>query len=270
MAILEGIEQGKIRFLYVAASNPLVSFPESNRWRKALAKVECLVVQDILASELTDLAHVVLPGATFAEKGGSVTSLDQRVNPLTPAIKPVGGARTDLQILTDLYRRLAPGSVAADADVLLEEARQLGGLYGAICFNSDRGLSSCVKEPFRPADRSMTCQVATASAAPAGTMLLAGKVLHHFGTTTTYADGALAVSPAGFVELSGADAKACGVAAGDKIKVTAGSASIVAPVRISDDLPQGLLFAPYHFADLNVQQLVPAGSNLVAVTLAKA
>ncbi len=87
--ILAGIEQGTIRALYLAGSNPLISYPEAGRWRKALEKLDFLVVQDILASDLTALASVVLPGAASAEKRGSVTSLDLRVNKLRIAVSPL-------------------------------------------------------------------------------------------------------------------------------------------------------------------------------------
>jgi len=271
LAILEGIETGKIRVLYLAATNPLVTFPDSGRWRKALQKVECLIVQDILPSELTRLAHIVLPGVSFAEKAGSVTSLDQRVNLLNPAIPAVGSAKSDLQIFAEIYQQLLPGMSLATAASIMEEMRQVSGLYGEVCFAGGRAVRSCLKAPFRPEGRSMTCAtpVATAPLA-AGLHLLSGKILFHFGTTSTHAEGNLAVAPGGYIEMHPADAKACGVAAGGRIKLTTAVGSTEGPVRISDTLPPGLLFAPYHFADINVQQIMPAGSNLVAVAVAKA
>jgi formate dehydrogenase alpha subunit len=199
-----------------------------------------------------------------------MTSLDQRINLLTPAIVPVGSAKSDLQIFADLYQRLVPGAAAADTASVMEEMRQLSGLYGAVCFSGSNVVRGCLKAPFRPEGRTMICSTPAATAPlAAGLHLLSGKILHHFGTTSTHAEGNLAVSPAGYIEMHPVDAKACGVAAGGRVKLTTTVGSAEGPVRISDTLPQGLLFAPYHFADVNVQQLMPAGSNLVAVSVIK-
>ena len=106
IGILEGIEQGKIKALYLAGANPLVGFPDNARWRKALDKLDILVAQDILANDLTTLATVVLPGAASSEKRGSVTAMDQRVNKLRIAVAAPGEARPDLAIISDLFARL--------------------------------------------------------------------------------------------------------------------------------------------------------------------
>jgi len=104
-AMLHEIEAGNIRFLYLAAVNPL-SFPNSTRWMKALKQLEVLVVQDIFPSPVTALATVILPGATFAEKDGSFTSLDQTVRTVRQALHPVGESRADAAIFAELLGRL--------------------------------------------------------------------------------------------------------------------------------------------------------------------
>ncbi len=269
LGILEGIESGAIRFLYLAATNPLVSFPEAGRWRRALEKVEFLVVQDILASDLTALADVVLPGSGFAEKSGSVTSLDQRINCLAKATEAPGEAREDLAILADLYQRLTGQSPSAEA--LLTEIRELAPLYSDICFPGPGLCRPCLKEPYVPAPGSLNfTPVAIEPAVVTGLQLVTGKILFHFGTTTTHADGCLAVAPAGYVAMNPANAEACGVKDGGRVKLSSEWGSTLAPVKFSAQIPAGVLFAPYHFADLAVQQLMPANSNRVTVQVAKA
>jgi len=271
LGILEGIEKGEIRFLYLAATNPLVSFPESGRWRKALGKVEFLVVQDILSSDLTEMADVVLPGTSFAEKTGSVTSLDHRVSCLGKALAPVGEAREDREILADLYARVsgnAPQSLNAEA--LLNEVKELTSLYGEICFTGQGGCRPCLKEPYAPEDKSLTYVPVEGSPAEDVLQLLSGKILYHFGTTSTFAEGCLEVAPSGYIEIHPDDAEAFGVKQGGRIKVTSSTGSAQGPVLISNNVPKGLLFAPYHFSDLNIQQVIPQGRNRAQVEVSKA
>jgi formate dehydrogenase alpha subunit len=269
LSILEGIEKGEIRFLYLAAVNPLVSFPDAGRWRKALQKVEFLVVQDILASGLTELAHVVLPGVSFAEKSGTVTALDHRIGCLTPAISPVGEARRDLDIFADLYQRLA-GAGKQDLAAVSAELGELTALYSDVCTVHGQGCRTCLKEPFRPADHSIVFTPVEEAEPSGGNQLLSGKILFHFGTTSTFAEANLEAAPEGYIEIHPEDAQGLGIGDGDRMKVSSATGSATGRARLSDNLPRGLLFAPYHFSDLNIQQVIPATGNRTAVQVAKA
>ncbi len=271
LQILEGIEKGEIKFLYLAATNPLVTFPESARWRAALEKVDCLVVQDILSSELTELASVVLPGSSFAEKSGCVTSLDNRVSRLNKALNPPGEAREDWDILAQLYDALIGEGKPFDAEATLAEISELTGLYGEVCLTGVGRGKACQKEPFVLNDKSLTYVPAKGAAESAqGLQLLSGKVLWHFGTTSTFAAGNLTVAPEGYVEMHPEDAAGCGVQEGDAVTLTSVIGSTQGKVRVSDKQAKGLLFAPYHFSELNIQQLIPQGQNRVAVEVSKA
>lgn len=270
LEILSGIEQGSIKALYLAAANPL-TFPESGRWRAALGKLELLVVQDILPSELTDMAHVVLPGSSFAEKSGSVTALDGRISCLGQALKPVGESREDWEILAALYNRLVAQWKQIDPQALLGEAKELTDLYGDLCFAGTGRCQPCQRTPFRPAPKGLRYSlVAQEVPAAEGLQLLAGKILFHFGSTTTYAEGPLQVAPAGYLEINPADAAKAGLAEGGQVRISSALGAVQGPVRLSDCVPPGLVFAPYHFAELNVQALLPAGQNRVAVQITKA
>ena len=90
--------------------NPLRSVPQGDRVREALNKVQLLVVQDILETETTELAHLVLPGAAFSEKEGSFTNMEGCAQTFVPAVAPPGNARPDWEILDELGKKLgAPG-----------------------------------------------------------------------------------------------------------------------------------------------------------------
>jgi formate dehydrogenase alpha subunit len=268
MGILEGIEAGTVKFLYLAATNPL-SFPNANRWRKALEKVEFLVVQDILPTEVTRLAKVVLPGATYAEKTGSVTSLDHRIRSLERAITPPGEALEDWEILAGLYGRLQKQPVSISRSEILAEVSSLSSLYGDICFAGDERNRPCLKQPYRPAVKGFNYQTPRIDEAESGLQLVSAKSLNHFGTTSTWAAGPLEIEKEGVIRISRTDAAAAGIIDGGRASLTSRNGSISGPVKIDESLPGGLLFAPYHFAELGIQGLLDDGSNRVVVELAR-
>ncbi|WP_429884621.1 molybdopterin-dependent oxidoreductase [Geoalkalibacter halelectricus] len=267
--ILTGIEGGQVRFLYLAATNPLISYPDSRRWRRALEKLDLLVVQDILPSEVTRLAHVVLPASSFAEKSGSLTSLDHRINCLRPALATPGKARQDWDILAGLYHKLRPTSARPDNEALLDEIKSAAPLYSDVCLPAQDRCRPCVKPLVTPALKSQRYVPVSAKAAPSGLQLLAGKILFHFGTTTTFAEGPLEVASEGYIEINPQDAQTLGVAEGGALRVTSQTGSAQAKVKISEAVPPGLLFAPYHFSDVDINQIMPMAVNCVSVNIAK-
>jgi len=116
---------------------------------------------------------------------------------------------------------------------------------------------------------SLSYQLLTVNDEADGVQLLVGKSASHFGSTSTWADGPLEVEPEGLVQINPADADAAGVKDGGQLKLTSATGSTVGKVRISEAVPPGLLFAPYNFTTLGIQQLIPDGSNRTSVRLAK-
>jgi formate dehydrogenase alpha subunit len=267
--ILAGIEAGRIRALYLAGCNPLVNFPAGSRWKKALSQLELLVVQDIFSSELTAMAHVVLPGAAGAEKRGSVTALDGRISLLARAIDPPGEARPDLAILTDLFAILTGKPAPSEAQLRKELAGLVGS--GSDSFNTRGAHSFCRKTAFRLTSQGLKGATPELTVpAEAGLHLLVGKSPFQFGTTTTFSAATNELAGTGVILINPHDAATLGVASeGTSLKVTGPAGTITGPVQVSDQVPPGLLFAPYNFAGLNALQAV-VGSSCVPVTAAKA
>ena len=79
MEMMKGIGQGKIKALFVLGENPLLSDPDASKVNEELKHLDLLVVQDIFLTETAELAHVVLPGVSFAEKDGTYTNTERRV-----------------------------------------------------------------------------------------------------------------------------------------------------------------------------------------------
>lgn len=266
--ILQEIESGKIRFLYLAATNPQ-SFPNSSRWMKALEKVECLVVQDIFPTAVAELATVVLPGSSMVEKSGSFTSLDHTVRSFNQAIRPVGQSREDWTIFAELYGRLTKTHVNFSRSAILSEIKELTTLYeGAESRSDERG--TCLKKTYSVADKGLKYQLITVSDAADGLQLLTGTSARHFGTTSTWAPAPMEVEPQGLLRINPEDAKKAGVADGEMLQLNNGQGKVTGKVVVTTDVPQGLIFAPNNFTELGAMQLVPDGSNRASVQAAKA
>ncbi|MBJ6799588.1 molybdopterin-dependent oxidoreductase [Geomonas propionica] len=264
--IVEGIEQGSIKALYLLGCD-LSGLPDNQRIRKALGKLELLVVQDVFQGDSLDYAHVVLPAGAAAEKSGSFTSLDNRVQAIYKAVDAPGQAKEDWVILADLYgrltgsvQRITPAGVMEEIKVSAKgyqpfDGSRNGVIKGGTAARNDAPLAPIAK-PAAPARPKF--------------QLLVGPIGFHNGTSTTRSDANLDVAPAGFVELHPADATALGVAEGASVKLSSGTGALTAAARISDKLQPGLLFAPAHFRDLNANALLKGNCNLVEVKVEKA
>ena len=175
-----------------------------------------------------------------------------------------------MAIFADLCQRLIGGS-SSDNAAVLTEIRKLVPMYEGICFAGGGHGQICLKEIYAPKKGALLySEVAGGAKATVGLQLLSGKMLFHFGTTTTYAPGPLSVAADGYVEINIDDATSIGVADGGKLRLSSSAGEVVAPIKVSADVPAGLLFAPYHFATVNVQKLMTGVQNRVAVKAAKA
>ena len=261
--IVDGIEQGSIKALYLLGCD-LAGFPDNARIKKALAKLELLIVQDIFQGDSLPFAHVVFPAAAAAEKSGSFTSTDNRVQAIYKAIDPPGQAREDGEIIAELYSRLNSSVQSGAPALLVKEITSLSKSYLTAGNALVKVAAQAIAQPsFAPVSKA-------AAAATPRFQLLVGPIGFHNGTSTTRSETNLAVSPAGYVELHGSDALALGVVEGGQVKVSSATGTLTAPARISGKLQPGLLFAPAHFRELNANALLKGGCNLVEVTVEKA
>src|SRR6185503_17282176 len=105
--MVEGCLDGRVRAMYVVGENPLRSEPDLHHAEKALGQLDCLVVQDLFMHETAQRAHVFLPAAAFAEKDGTFTNSERRVQRIRQAVAPPGRARADWWITSELARRVA-------------------------------------------------------------------------------------------------------------------------------------------------------------------
>lgn len=261
--IIEGIEQGSIKALYLLGCDPVASFPEGERIRTALGKLELLIVQDPFPGESVKLAHVVFPSSVAAEKRGTFTTIDGRVQSLAKAANSPGEAREDWDILTELYNRLTGESRSASPASIMDEIAGLVPGYGAdviipAAIPAAGPISLAPMGGVRPA---LPAQPHT---------LLPGAILYHSGTTTTWSKNNCEVAPSGYIEIHPDDAAKLGVSDGAVLRLSAGTASVTGPARVSNSVQPGLLFAPYHFRNMNVNALLGKGTGSASVKVEKA
>jgi formate dehydrogenase alpha subunit len=258
-------------------NDPLHFMPDRNRVLKALQKLELLIVQDLFLTETARLATVILPAATAAEKSGSFTAVDNRVQCFSSAVAPAGQSRTDADILTKLYSMVAPVTTITEQspEELHHEITALTGLYTETSNHDGYYDMSRVKNrmPFKEKPSNFATVVPEVvavldSAYPYS--LTVGPVLHHNGSMTLWSDNNLSVAGQGYVAINPADAEKAGIAGGSVVKVssTAGSASL--PVKLSGSVQTGALFIPSHFRESQAGLLLKGAANTVAVKLEKA
>jgi predicted molibdopterin-dependent oxidoreductase YjgC len=132
--IMKGAHEGTIKGLYIMGENPMVSDPDLTHVEASLKNLEFLVVQDIFLTETARLADVVLPAVSFAEKDGTFTNTERRVQRVRKAIEPVGQSRPDREILADLATRMGSPMSYDSAEDVFEEMRSLTPSYAGITY----------------------------------------------------------------------------------------------------------------------------------------
>jgi len=141
--VFNAIQTGKIKALYIIEENPAVNEPDASRVRAALDKLEFLAVQDISLTDTARYADVVLAGVSFAEKDGTFTNTERRVQRVRQAIEPVGNSRPDWWIISGLAKRMGGKSFeySSPADIMAEINRLIPG-YGGITYKrlEEKGL----------------------------------------------------------------------------------------------------------------------------------
>jgi NADH-quinone oxidoreductase subunit G len=265
-AIIDGCATGTVKILYVAGENPVVSYPDRKKVEGALDKVDFLVVQDLFLTETAAKASVVLPACSFAEKSGTFTSVGRAVQKLNRAIKPLGQAKSDLEIFGALLHKLTGEQVPADAETVFGQLTQAVPAFAGLSYAAlgDNGAIY----PVANLPRLVPVAAAPAAAEAGKLALVSGSALNHNGTLSRFGEGPMLVCPEGYLELGREDAAAFGIAENDGINVKSASGEIRLKAKVGSRLPRGVVFAPYHFGEQSLNS-VTAGSPVTWVTISK-
>jgi len=273
--MMNAAAEGKLKALYIMGENPMLSDPDINHVREALERLDFLVVQDIFMTETAELADVVLPSACWAEKGGTFTATDRRVQLIRPAIEPPGEARPDWRIICDLARAMGEGEKFdfSSPEQIFEELRRVNPLYAGMTYsrlsNPDGLQWPCASESEAGTPILHAAQFRTKDTNGLGKfhpvpykepaekadeqfplILTTGRVgfQWHTRTMTGRSPDLDAEAPEGYVEVNPEDAMALGIADGDTVEVSSRRGAVRTIARVSDRVNRGVIFMPFHFA----------------------
>ncbi|GAB4294265.1 MAG: molybdopterin-dependent oxidoreductase [Desulfuromonadia bacterium] len=258
MEIIDGIERREIKGLIVAGSDPLTTFPRSDRIRAAFEQLEFLVVLSILPGPTTQAAHLVLPAAAPPEKSGSFTTMDGRLQTFEAAISPPGDALSDREILSRIISRSTRLPEAGIGSVRREIEEKSAGMYR---------FSDGARRTPPPMEPAQTLSIPPFGERRDPITLLIASSRYHNGTMTTFSENNLTVHASGSFILSPEDARELGVREGGEIVVESAAGSLAGHAVISGDIPKGLLVAPSNFRDFRVMKLLGAAANQTPVTV---
>jgi len=287
MEIFDAIYDGKIKALYLVGENPVISEANSSHTRKALEKIDFLVVQDIFLTETAEYADVILPAASFAEKDGTITNTERRVQRIRKAVEPVGDSRADWWITCEIARRLgAKGFDFAGPAEIMDEVASLTPIYGGISYArlekgslqwpcrtpDDPGTPFLHSEKF--ATKSGRGKFIPLSYRPPAEVpdddyplvLTTERSLFHFhtATMTRKVDGLNTLRAHEQVEINPSDAAALAVADGEMIKVISRRGEVEARAKVTDVSPKGVVAMTFHFAESPTNVLTNSALDPVA------
>jgi len=282
--IMGGAAHGDIKALYIMGENPVLSDPDINHVREALGKLDFLVVQDIFLTETAELADVVLPSAAFAEKEGTFTNTERRVQRVRKAAEAPGIAKPDWQIIAEIGLALRYPMKYSSAEEIFEEIRTLTPSYTGITY--ERLEEGSLQWPCPSTDHPGTPILHTSAftrgkglfsaveyKAPAEEtdaeyplILTTGRSLwqYHTGTMTRKSAGLEALAPHNWIELNPADAKQYGLADGDRVAVASRRGTITTTVKVTEGIRPGVVFMPFHYAESAANVLTNTAIDPVA------
>jgi len=268
--IFDAAQNGQVKAMYLIGENPIVSHPDAKHVEKALSKLKFLVVQDIFLTETAQLAAVVLPAASFAEKDGTFTNTERRIQRVRKAIRPVGDSKPDWWIICQLASKM--GAQTFDFEnpsEIMEEIARLTPSYGGInyerlekcglqwpCPTIDhpgtpilhvgrfvRGLGKFMPLQYKPPVESPDEEYPL--------ILTAGCSSYHYntGTMTRKVTGLNALEPEAVVEINPSDASSLTIKDGEKVKVVSRRGEVITKTKVTKESPPKVAYMTFHFAE---------------------
>lgn len=257
--ILKGCKNGSIKALYVLGENPLETLPASMEVRAALDRLELLVVQDPFLTQTAQLAHVVFPACTYAEKDGTFTNLEGRVLRVRQAMDPIGESLPDWHIMTSLANALGcQWEYESVNDIQSEMMKLLPGYYNLgqprkVVSAPDRYLENGYAAEVTVRYRTMP--TSHDNARPFSLQM--GQLLMHSGKMSTEAPGLIKIAPnTGKLRMSPADMDRLGLQDGMKVRLTSDLGSLQLGVQPDQSVAIGTCFFPEHFNEPPVKDLM--------------
>jgi formate dehydrogenase alpha subunit len=281
---LNAAHEGKVKALYVMGENPMLSDPDLTHAKESLNHLDLLVVQDIVLSETAQLAHVVLPAASFAEKDGTFTNTERRVQRIRKAVPAPGQARADWVIISELATKMGYPMSYADPGDIMEEVNALTPSYAGITYDriEKEGLQWPCPNATHPGTRILHVDKFTRGLGlfsviefkpPAEVpdkdypfVMTTGRILYqyHTGTMSRLSKGITERAPESLVEINPKDAEKLGLKDGQFVKVSSRRGALQAKATLTERVPDGTIFMNFHFREAPVNVLTNPALDPIA------
>jgi formate dehydrogenase alpha subunit len=272
--MLDAAQEGRLSAMYIMGENLLLSYPDYKKAYRALEALDFLVVQDIFLTETARLAQVVLPAASFAEKQGTFTNLERRIQQVRPAVASPGEAKPDWEIIAAISRGIGLAMNYDSPVEVMTEINQLVPAYGGVDYGrlAGDGLFWPCRDEHDTGRRYLNLtdfaegkgRFATTKYQPPTQpadypfILISGGILFHHGTGTMSRQtrGLPYLHPESYVEINPEDAARLEIEEGELVEVVSAAGKLRAKVKIDDRYQSGMVFMPHHFADVLVNQVI--------------
>jgi predicted molibdopterin-dependent oxidoreductase YjgC len=293
----EAAHAGKLKAMYIMAENPMLSDPDVHHLEESLKRLDFLVVQDIFMTETAQLAHLVLPGASFAEKEGTFTGTDRRLQRVRQAIPPLGQAKADWEIVCQVAKRVAArlgqetnsapygGWDYASPEEVMREIAAVTSIYGGVTYARLEELGS-LQWPAPTVDHPGTLYLhrdkfsrglgkfepvewkppAEEPDSDYPFTLTTGRIMFHFhtGTMTRRSEKLDNEVPEAYAEINPADAALLQIGQGEKMRLISRRGEIELNARITPRVPEKVVFVPFHFTEARANVLTQMALDPVA------
>ena len=275
----------EIHALYIMGENPIMSDPDSNHITRQIEKLDFLVVQELFMSETARFADVVLPAASFAEKDGTYTATDRRIQRVRKAIAPVGESKPDWKIFIELSKFLGYPMKYDSPSEIMDEIASISAIYGGISY--DRLESLDLRWPcpdsIHPGTRILHKDRFSRGLGkfhpvehrpPAETpdedypyILTTGRMLQHWhtGTMTRRSSTLTGQVNEAIVEINPRDADVLRINNGDTVKVSSRRGEIMLKAGVTNRIKEGVVFIPFHFVEAAANKLTNPALDPVAL-----
>ncbi len=275
MEIMDAAHRGDLKALYIMGENPMMSDPDLSHVEAALKNLDLLVVQDIFLNETGQLADVVLPSACFAEKDGTFSNTERRVQRIRKAVDAPGEAKADWQIISDLATRMGYAMSYASAKEIMDEINTVTPSYAGITYEriEEEGLQWPCPTLEHPGTKYLhkdkfsrglglfsAIEYRSSEEVPDKEypfFLTTGRVLYHFhtATMTRRSKGLVERYPESLAEINPTDAGKLGIKDGDFVTVTSRRGSLKVKASVVETPPEGTIFMNFHFSEAAVNLL---------------
>jgi formate dehydrogenase alpha subunit len=275
---------GELKALYIIGENPLVSDPDLNHAEKSISHLDFLVVQDIFMTETAKMADVVLPSRCFAEKNGTFSNTERRVQRVRKAVEPQFDVWDDWKITCEIATRMGYPMNYENSEAVMQEISQVTPSYGGItyeridrvglhwpCPNAEHPGTPILHTEKFPIGKGVFFGIEYIP--PAETAdeeyplyLTTGRVIYqyHTGTMTMKTEGLNNRAPECFVEISPRDAHRLNLENGEAVSVASRRGQIEARIQVSEKAVDGTVFIPFHFALAAANRLTNAALDPVS------